>query len=140
MGLIDAKLALKSADLASEDITMNGTTEVFSDYIDSRKVLSTTLNDSRTGFANGPRKAFLNVRVKTVGTAANTTLRLADSLDNSTYATVAPFTQTIASGSIVANTVIWKIALPAGLRRYFKLGVVGAAAATSVLNAWISYD
>lgn len=136
MGLLDKEWAFKNAGDTSEDITLNGTTVVYTKSIDTKKLplLGTALDDPRKGYADGGAPLYLYVRVKTVGTAADETFALQDSIDDSTYADKSSVK--VLTSAIVADTTVVKIALPVGLRRFIRVSGVGSAACTSVVQAW----
>jgi hypothetical protein len=138
--IIDGKWVFRSS--GSEDLTMNGTTQVNSDHISLGKNGDVTTDDPSMGYADGGSDLFLYVRVKTVGTAAITTVKVETAPGSATKDTPGTFVTAISkdipSGSIVANTTIARLQLPLGLQRNIRFSIVGAAAATSVVNAWIA--
>jgi hypothetical protein len=139
--LMDKKWAFQTSG-GSEAFATSGTTQLNSDYIDTRKVPGSTDNP-RTGYADGGKDLYLYIQTtSTAGSAAKGAsfqFDFADSADGSTFAAVASKTVALATANAV-NTMLWRYALPAGIRRYIRVQATGAASMTGAINfnAWIA--
>ena len=134
--LNDAKSYFQdSVGSAGDDISATTTAEISSKSIDTRKLYGTT-DRKGFGYADGGHPIFLNVKCKTLGQAGTLTVKLNDSADDSSYAAV--ITKAIASADNVADSLILRIPLPPGLRRFLNVSFTNGTSGTNVYNAWLS--
>lgn len=134
--LNDAKWYFQdSVGSAGDDISATTTAEISSKSIDTRKLYGTT-DRKGFGFADGGHQLFLNVRCKTLGQAGTLTVALKDSADDSTYA--AATSKLVASADNVADSIVARIPLPPGLRRFLTVSFTNGTSGTNVYNAWVS--
>lgn len=123
--LLDSKWTFKTSG-GSEDLATNATTGVTSDYIDLKAV---------SGYADGGGELTAVGRVKstTAAAGASFTITLTD-CDTSGGTYVAVGTKTVALASAVANSVLFEIPFPAGIREFVKLTITPAASMTGALT------
>jgi hypothetical protein len=121
---------------AGDDISATTTAAISSKSIDTRKVYSTTLDIPGQGFADGGGELYLYVRCKTLGVTSIETISLEDFLDDSTYANVE--TKTVPSALNLADSIVCRLRLPMGLRRFIRVTITNTTSGTNVYNAWIA--